>query len=98
MQRQHDERNKQAAEARAQAMAERDNGVITAPEGMTLSAISRKYYGNTYCWVFIYEANRTTLKSPNYIPAGTRLVIPDLTEEQLNISKRKAEEYYEKIK
>lgn len=92
-----DDRAALAAQAQAQAMAERDNGVITAPEGMTLSAIARKYYGNTYCWVFIYEANKNTLKSPNYIPQGTRLVIPDLTEEQLQISKRKAEAYYENM-
>jgi len=93
-----DDREAMAAQARAQAMAERENGVITAPEGMTLSAIARKYYGNTYCWVYIYDANRKTLKSPNYIPQGTRLVIPDLTEEQLNVSKRNAELFYEKIK
>jgi nucleoid-associated protein YgaU len=65
---------------------------------MTLSAIARKYYGNTYCWVFIYEANKKTLKSPNYIPQGTRLVIPDLTDEQKHISKNKAEAIYEKLK
>ena len=93
-----DDRAALAAQAQAKAMAERENGVITAPEGMTLSAIARKYYGNTYCWVFIYDANKTTLKSPNYIPAGTRLVIPDLTEEQLHISKRNAEIFYESIK
>ncbi len=93
-----DDRAALAAEAQAQAMAERVNGVITAPEGMTLSAIARKYYGNTYCWVFIYDANRTTLKSPNYIPPGTRLVIPDLTEEQTHISKHNAEDFYESIK
>lgn len=92
-----DDRAALAAQAQAQAMAERDNGVITAPEGMTLSAIARKYYGNTYCWVFIYEANQSTLKSPNYIPQGARLVIPDLTEEQLQISKRKAEMYFENM-
>lgn len=93
-----DDREAMAAEARAKAMDERENGVITAPEGMTLSAIARKYYGNTYCWVFIYDANKTTLKSPNYIPAGTKLVIPDLTDEQLHISKRNAEIFLEKIK
>lgn len=92
-----DNRAEMAAEAQAQAMSERENGVITAPEGMTLSAIARKYYGNTYCWVFIYDANKTTLKSPNYIPAGTRLVIPDLTEEQLQISKRNADIFLESI-
>ena len=93
-----DDRTAMAAGAQAQAMAERVNGVITAPEGMTLSAIARKYYGNTYCWVYIYDANKTTLKSPNYIPAGTRLVIPDLTEEQLNVSKRNAEIFFDSIK
>ena len=93
-----DDRAALASQAQAKAMSERVNGVITAPEGMTLSAIARKYYGNTYCWVFIYDANKTTLKSPNYIPAGTKLVIPDLTDEQLHISKRNAEIFYESIK
>ncbi len=94
-----DDRDAQAAIAQQQAMAERDaNKMITAPEGMTLSAIARKYYGNTYCWVFIYEANRGTLKTPNYIPQGARLVIPDLTDEQKHISKTKAEALYEKMK
>lgn len=94
-----DDRNAQAEQAQKQALAERDaNNMITAPEGMTLSAISRKYYGNTYCWVFIYEANKKTLKTPNYIPQGARLVIPDLTEDQKHISKNKADAYYEKIK
>ena len=94
-----DARDAQAEAAQAEAMKERDaNKMITAPEGMTLSAISRKYYGNTYCWVFIYEANRKTLKTPNYIPQGCRLVIPDLTEEQKHISKAKADAIYEKLK
>ena len=94
-----DDRDALAAEAQQQAMAERDeNNMITAPEGMTLSAISRKFYGNTYCWVFIYEANKGTLKSPNYIPQGARLVIPDLSEEEQHISKNKAEAYYNQIK
>ena len=94
-----DDREAQAEQVQKQALAERDaNNMITAPEGMTLSAISRKYYGNTYCWVFIYEANKKTLKSPNYIPQGARLVIPDLTDEQRHISKSKAEAYYEKLK
>ena len=94
-----DDREAQAIVAQQIALSERDaNKMITAPEGMTLSAISRKYYGNTYCWVYIYEANKGTLKSPNYIPQGARLVIPDLTEEQRHISKVKADAYYEKIK
>lgn len=93
-----DEREAQIEAAAAQAREERVDGVITAPEGLTLAGIARKYYGNTYCWVFVYEANRNTLKTPNYIPQGTRLVIPDLTEEQLHISKRNAETYYENLK
>mgnify|MGYP002622029519 CR=1 FL=1 len=97
--RRNDDRDALAAQAQQQAMAERDEkNMITAPEGMTLSAISRKYYGNTYCWVFIYEANKGTLKTPNYIPQGTKLVIPDLTAEQKHISKNKADAYYEKLK
>ena len=94
-----DDRNAQAVAAQAEAMKERDaKKMITAPEGMTLSAIARKFYGNTYCWVFIYQANKDTLKTPNYIPHGTRLVIPDLTDEQKHISKAKADAIYEKLK
>lgn len=92
-----DEHSAEIAANAAQAMAEREEGVITAPEGLTLSGIARKYYGNTYCWVFIYAANMNTLKTPNYIPSGTRLVIPDLSEEQKNISKRNAQEFYENL-
>ena len=92
---------RQAAEenARKEAMAERVNGVVVAPEGLTLSGIARKYYGNAYCWVYLYEVNRKKLNNnPNYIPAGALLYIPDLTESQRNISKRKADAYYEKLK
>ena len=97
--RDYEKRNAEVEAARAQAMADRENGVITAPEGMTLSGIARKYYGNPFCWVFIYEANKVTLKrNPNAVPPKARLVIPDLTVQQLSISKKKAEAYYEKIK
>ena len=93
-----EERNAIVKAAQDQAMAERENGVITAPEGLTLSGIARKYYGNPFCWVFIYEANKTTIKNPNILPPKTRLVIPDLTIQQMTISKKRAEAYYEKIK
>lgn len=94
-----DERNQEVKAAQAQAMADRENGVITAPEGLTLSGIARKYYGNPFCWVFLFEANKTALKNnPNYIAPKTRLVIPDLTIQQMTISKKRAEAYYEKIK
>ncbi len=94
-----DERNAIVEASQSQAMADRENGVITAPEGLTLSGIARKYYGNPFCWVFIYEVNKTALKNnPNYIAPKTRLVIPDLSIEQKTISKKRAEAYYEKIK
>ena len=94
-----DRRIAEEQKKRDEAMAARQNGYITAPEGYTLSAIARKYYGNPYCWVFIFEANKTTLKNnPNIVPPKARLLIPDLSEAQLNISQKKADTYYNRIK
>lgn len=43
-----------------------------------LTTIARDHYGRKDYWVFIYEANASRLKSPNLIPPGTRVEIPDL--------------------
>jgi LysM repeat protein len=44
--------------------------------GDTLSKISEQYYNSIYQWSRIYEANRDSVKNPNYIFIGQRLIIP----------------------
>lgn len=44
--------------------------------GETLSTIAAKYYKDSAKWKVIYDANRRTLKNPNVVVPGTRLVIP----------------------
>lgn len=56
--------------------------VKTQKNRTTLSKLARKYYNNTECWVYIYEANRDKLKNPDFIPEGITLRIPRLTTEQ----------------
>lgn len=45
-------------------------------QGDTLQKISRKYYGTTRKWRSIAQANRSTVKDPDKIIVGTKLVIP----------------------
>ena len=54
---------------------------------MTLAKLARKYYNNTYCWVYIYIANKDKLTSPNVMPAGISLTIPELTQKEMQITK-----------
>ena len=43
----------------------------------TLSKISYKYYGSAGKWPKIFDANRKTIKDPNKLIPGTKLIIPD---------------------
>jgi nucleoid-associated protein YgaU len=53
----------------------------TVQEGDTLFALARRYYGDGDKFVEIYRANREVLQTPDQLPPGTVLVIPDLTAE-----------------
>jgi LysM repeat protein len=44
--------------------------------GDTLSKLAERFYSSTSKWEKIFEANRETLKNPNYIYVGMKLVIP----------------------
>ena len=48
----------------------------TVEDGCTLSGIARMFYGDAGKWKQIYEANRKTLKNPNLIESGIKLIIP----------------------
>ncbi len=50
-------------------------------EGETLYTLAVRYYGDGDRFIDLYQANRAVLKSPDTLPKGTELVIPELPEE-----------------
>lgn len=58
--------------------------------GQSLSQLARKYYNNTFCWAFIWLANRNVAPDPNLILPKDPLKIPVLTAEQKSITKEEA--------
>ena len=46
-------------------------------EGESLSDIADQYYGSSDKWVKIHRANRSTVKDPDRIYPGMKLVIPE---------------------
>ena len=51
----------------------------TVRDGDTLFSLSRQYYGDAEQFGLIYRANRGVLQSPDPLPVGAELVIPDAT-------------------
>ena len=48
----------------------------TVRTGDTLSKLAERFYNSTSKWEKIFEANKDTVKNPNYIYIGMKLVIP----------------------
>jgi nucleoid-associated protein YgaU len=48
----------------------------TVARGDTLSHLATRYYGDQYKWTKIYEANKSTMKNPNFLFIGQKLFIP----------------------
>ena len=44
--------------------------------GDTLSAVAKKYYGNSSAYMRIFEANREVIKNPDKIYVGQKIRIP----------------------
>jgi nucleoid-associated protein YgaU len=49
----------------------------TVVEGDTLFSLATRYYNDPTKFVRIYDANRDSLTTPDRLPPGTVLVIPD---------------------
>lgn len=64
----------------------------------TLAKFARKYYKNTHCWVYIYQANRALISNPNKLPVGTTIVIPGLTDAQRAITKDQCLDLYNTVR
>lgn len=70
--------------------------IVKVEEGETLSKIARREYGNTNCWIYIYEANAVRLGSnASSVRPGMVLFLPTLTDTQLAITKEEAHDRYE---
>ncbi|HET8562886.1 MAG TPA: ABC transporter substrate-binding protein, partial [Candidatus Binatia bacterium] len=48
----------------------------TVKSGDTLSKLADRFYNSFSKWAMIYEANRDTVKNPDYIYIGQKLIIP----------------------
>ena len=46
-------------------------------KNQTLSDVARLYYGSAGKWPKIYNANRSTIKDPDRVRPGTKLIIPE---------------------
>ena len=73
-------------------------GTEVVTSEMTLSQLARKYYGNTFCWVYIYAMNKSVIRNPNALQIGQKIRIPELSEVDKGITKQEAEEYFKMIK
>ncbi len=66
-------------EASTVALVRRDapaTRTYTVHSGDTLSTISKRYYGTSSDWTWIYDANRSKISDPNDIYVGESLTIP----------------------
>jgi len=54
---------------------------VVVKKGDTLQKIAQKYYGSSKKWYRIYKANKETLKAPDRIRPGQKLVIPPMEEQ-----------------
>lgn len=61
-------------------------------EGQSLSQLARKYYNNTFCWVYLWIANRSIAPDPNLIMPKCVLKVPQLNDCQLSITKQEAKD------
>lgn len=79
-----------ARQTKVNEYKERPHNSITADKNTTLSKLARQYYDNVYCWVYIYLANIDRIENPNAINEGSVLIIPELTRDELNITKEES--------
>lgn len=70
----------------------------TVDQYTTLSRLARKYYNNTFCWVYIYAMNKSVIPNPNSLQVGQQLRIPVLGEVDKQITKQESEEYYKMLR
>lgn len=76
--------------------ANRNSITVEVEDQTTLAKLARQYYNNTHCWVYLYIANMEQLPNPNALEPGMELMIPELTAEEMRITKDQClKKYYE---
>jgi nucleoid-associated protein YgaU len=70
------EKAKASAEAKTAPAQTSKGEEYTVVGGDTLSRLAGKYYGDALKWPKIYEANKQSVKNPNYIYIGQKIMIP----------------------
>lgn len=83
-----------ARKEKVNELANRTGEKKLVEKGVSLTKLARENYDNIYCWVYIYLANRDKISNPNSVPEGTELLIPELTEEELKITKEESLSLY----
>jgi len=58
------------------APAKKSPRTYTVKKGDTLQKISQKFYGTTKNWRKIHQANRNTIKDPDVLVEGKKIIIP----------------------
>lgn len=79
-----------ARKAQINTYRSRRHTSVTAEKNTTLSRLAKKYYDNMYCWVYLYMANIDRIENPNAITEGSVLIVPELTAEELKITKEES--------
>ena len=69
----------------------------TVGKDSRLAWVAYKYYGNKAYWVFVYEANRDKIESPDFVMPGLELQIPRLPKELRNPNDPKTAELLERL-
>ena len=59
---------------------------VVLSDGKTLRILAEEKLGNREFWIYIYLKNKNKIKNPNIVSVGTELIIPDLSEYDINAS------------
>jgi LysM repeat protein len=91
--------NKAIAEIKPIVKPEEEKVLIhIIKSGNTLWGLSKQYYNRTSLWPNIYRKNVETLRTPDFLPVGRELLIPELIGDSFELSKadsaRIAQGYY----
>lgn len=65
--------------------------------GSQLTKFARRYYGHSYFWVYIYEANKSKIKNPNNVPTGIEIKIPKLDSRLVDANSQESLNYALKL-
>lgn len=79
-----------ARKAQINTYKSRKHTTVTVEKGTTLSKLAKQYYDNMYCWVYLYMANIDRIENPNALTEGSVLEIPELTKDELAITKEES--------